>query len=138
MATSTSSAVGSAPQACLSGSRMCPKPLGTRIVALEPAASTPIAGGASGAHHVEGIGIGFKPPLLDSESYDEVRSVDEELARETARRMAREEGIFGGTSSGLNVAAAIPLAAELGPGGRVAPVWGDGGLNYLAGDLYGF
>jgi len=114
------------------------KPLGTRIVALEPAASTPIAGGASGAHHVEGIGIGFKPPLLDPGSYDEVRSVDEQLARETARRMARDEGIFGGTSSGLNVAAAIQLATELGPGRTVATVCVDSGLKYLAGDLYDF
>jgi len=114
------------------------KPLGTRIVALEPATSTPIAGGVSGAHHVEGIGIGFKPPLLDPASYDEVRSVDEELARETARRMAREEGIFGGTSSGLNVAAAIQLATELGPGRTVATVCVDSGLKYLAGDLYDF
>ena len=114
------------------------KPLGTRIVALEPATSTPIAGGAPGAHHVEGIGIGFKPPLLDPGSYDEVRSVDEQLARETARRMAREEGIFGGTSSGLNVAAAIQLATELGPGRTVATVCVDSGLKYLAGDLYDF
>jgi len=114
------------------------KPLGTRIVALEPAASTPLAGGAAGAHHVEGIGIGFKPPLLDPGSHDEVRSVDEQLARETARRMAREEGIFGGTSSGLNVAAAIQLATELGPGRTVATVCVDSGLKYLAGDLYDF
>lgn len=112
------------------------KPLGTRIVALEPAASTPIAGGASGAHHVEGIGIGFKPPLLNPGSYDEVRSVDEQLAREIARRMGPRGGHLRRYLVGSECGCCDPLATELGPGRTVATVCVDSGLKYLAGDLY--
>lgn len=107
-----------------------------RIVALEPASSPILSEGRSGSHHIEGVGIGFAPPLLRPDDYDEVRSVDESEAREMARRMAREEGIFAGTSSGMNVTAAIRLARELGPGHVVATVACDFGLKYLAGDLY--
>lgn len=107
-----------------------------RIVALEPASSPILSEGRSGSHHMEGVGIGFAPPLLRPDDYDEVRSVDESEAREMARRMAREEGIFAGTSSGMNVTAAIRLARELGPGHVVATVACDFGLKYLAGDLY--
>jgi cysteine synthase A len=107
-----------------------------RIVALEPATSPAMTAGHGGAHHVEGTAAGFVPPLVQSGVYDEARAVDEVLARQTARRLAREEGIFTGTSSGMNVAAALALAAELGPGKRVATVAVDSGLKYLAGDLY--
>lgn len=108
----------------------------TRIVALEPATSAVISTGEAGTHHVEGIGIGFKPPLLDDALYDEVRGIDESEARTMARRLAREEGIFAGTSSGLNVVGAIQLAQELGPGHTVVTIACDFGLKYLAGDLY--
>ena len=114
--------------------RINPSP---RIIALEPASSPVIAGGASGAHHVEGIGIGFVPPLLDKNLYDEVRGIDEAEAREMAWRLAREEGILAGTSSGMNVVAACQLAWELGPGHTIATVAVDTGLKYLAGDLFG-
>jgi cysteine synthase A len=107
-----------------------------RIVALEPAGSPAMTAGHGGAHHVEGTGAGFVPPLIQSGVYDEARAIDETLARQTARRLAREEGIFTGTSSGMNVAAALALAVELGPGRRVATVAVDSGLKYLAGDLY--
>ncbi len=108
----------------------------TRVVLLEPASSPVLTGGVAGTHHVEGIGAGFLPPLLDSDLYDEVRAIDEGVAREMARRLAREEGLLTGVSSGLNVAAAAALARELGPGKTVATVAVDTGLKYLAGDLF--
>jgi cysteine synthase A len=85
---------------------------------------------------VEGIGIGFMPPLLDEGAYDEARGIEEEEGREVARRLAREEGILAGTSSGLNVAGALQIARELGPGHTVVTVAVDSGLKYLAGELY--
>jgi cysteine synthase A len=109
---------------------------GTRVVALEPASSPVLSKGQKGSHHVEGIGVGFVPPLLQTFSPDEVRAIDEAEARETARRLAREEGIFSGVSSGLNVAAALQLARELGPGHSIVTVACDTGLKYLHGDLY--
>lgn len=109
---------------------------GTRMVALEPASSAVISTGEAGDHHVEGIGVGFVPPLLDPDLYDEARGIEEEEGREMARRLAREEGVLAGTSSGLNVAGAIRLGRELGPGHTVATVAVDTGLKYLAGDLY--
>ena len=109
----------------------------TKIVALEPAATAIISNGETGgAHDIEGIGIGFIPPLLDKNYYDEARGIDEEAAHEMARRLAREEGIFAGTSTGLNVAAALQLAQELGPGHTVVTVAVDTGLKYLAGNLF--
>lgn len=108
----------------------------TRIVVLEPATSAVISTGQAGAHHVEGIGIGFVPPLLDTALYDEARAIDEGAARVMARRLAQEEGIFAGTSSGLNILAATQIAQELGPGHTVVTVANDFGLKYLAGDLY--
>jgi cysteine synthase A len=109
----------------------------TRIVALEPSGSPVMTTGRGGAHRVEGIAPGFVPPHLHREDYDEARAIDEEEARAMARRLAKEEGIFAGTSSGLNVVAALQLARELGPGHRVATVAVDTGLKYLAGDLFG-
>jgi cysteine synthase len=110
---------------------------GTRIVALEPASSPVLSEGRSGEHHVEGLGVGFVPPLLDPAFYDEVRSIPEEEARATCHALAREEGLLVGVSSGLNVAAALKIAAELGPGMRVVTVACDSGLKYMAGNLFG-
>jgi cysteine synthase len=76
------------------------------------------------------------PPLLTPGTYDEVRAIEEREARAMARRLAREEGIFGGVSTGLNVVAALRLAEELGPEQTVATVAVDTGLKYLSGDLY--
>jgi len=71
-----------------------------------------------------------------SRPYDEARAIPESEGREMARRLAREEGVLVGTSSGLNIAAAVQLARELGPGKVVATVAVDSGLKYLAGDLF--
>jgi cysteine synthase A len=109
----------------------------TRVVALEPATSPFLTTGKAGAHRVEGIATGFWPPHLKRGAFDEARSIDEAEARATARRAAREEGIFAGTSSGVNLLGALTLARELGPGKVVATVAVDSGLKYLAGGLYG-
>lgn len=111
-------------------------PSPTRVVALEPASAPLLTAGQRGTHRVEGIGVGLIPPMLGTAYYDEARSVEEADARVMARRLAREEGIFAGTSSGLNVAAAVQLAQELGAGHTVVTVAVDSGLKYLAGDLY--
>ncbi len=108
----------------------------TKIVALEPSSSPVLTTGKGGPHRVEGIAAGFRPPHLKEGQFDEVRTVDEQQARTMARRLAKEEGIFTGTSSGLNVVSALQLARELGPGKTVATVAVDSGLKYLAGDLY--
>jgi len=107
-----------------------------RIVALEPASAPMLTQGHGGTHRVEGIAPGFVPPHLKPGVYDEARTVDEGEARVMARRLAIEEGIFAGTSSALNVVAALKLAEELGPGKVVATVAIDTGLKYLAGDLF--
>jgi len=107
-----------------------------RIVALEPTGSPVLTTGRGGAHRVEGTAAGFVPPHLTRADYDEARAIDEEEARAMARRLAKEEGIFTGISTGLNVVAALQLAGELGPGHRVATVAVDTGLKYLAGDLF--
>jgi cysteine synthase len=108
----------------------------TKIVVLEPSSSPVLTTGKGGPHRVEGIAAGFRPPHLKDGQYDEVRTVDEQEARAMARRLARDEGIFTGTSSGLNVVAALQLAREIGRGKTVATVAVDSGLKYLAGDLY--
>jgi cysteine synthase A len=110
----------------------------TRIVAFEPATSAVLSGGAAGMHGVEGVAPGFVPPQFDHSLVSETRGIDEAEARRTAWRLAREEGLFAGTSTGLNVAGAIQLAREIGagPGHTVVTVAVDSGLKYLAGDLY--
>ena len=107
-----------------------------RIVALEPSTSPFLTTGTGGPHRVEGTAAGFWPPHLKQGTYDEVRVIDENDGRAMAKRIAREEGVFAGTSSGVNIVAAINLARELGPGKVVATVAVDTGLKYLAGDLY--
>ena len=108
-----------------------------RIVALEPASSPAITQGRGGPHRVEGIGVGYVPPHIHDDTFDEARAIDEDEARETARRLAREEGILAGTSTGLNVSGALQLARGLGAGHTVVTVAVDTGLKYLAGDLFG-
>jgi len=120
----------------LSGVSQALKPTGTRIIALEPDTSPVLTAGRGGPHRVEGMGVGFLPPHLTPDVYDEARAINEGEARAMARRLAREEGIFAGVSTGLNVVAALQIARELGPGHTVATVAVDTGLKYLAGDLF--
>jgi len=107
-----------------------------RIVAVEPAESAVLSGKPSGSHKIEGIGIGFIPPLWEPELVNEIQTVTTEDAKEMTRRLAREEGIFAGASSGANVVAAIRVARQLGPGATVATLIVDSGLRYLSTDIY--
>jgi cysteine synthase len=109
---------------------------GCRVVVLEPTSSPVITKGCSGKHSVEGIGTGSVPPLLDQDLYDEALAVEEWEARNMCRRLAREEGILAGTSTGLNVVAALKLAKEMGPGKNVVTVACDTGLKYLSSSLF--
>jgi cysteine synthase A len=106
-----------------------------RIVALEPASSPVLTTGQGGAHRVEGLAPGFLPPHMKGWHY-EARTVEESEGRAMARTLAEKEGILAGTSTGLNVVAALQLARELGPGHCVATVAVDTGLKYFAGDLF--
>lgn len=108
----------------------------TKITVLEPALSPVLSQGIKGNHKVEGIAPGFVMPLLKHAIYNDVRPVEEQEARDMARRLAAEEGIFAGISSGLNVCAALQIAKELGPGHNVITVACDSGMKYLAGDLF--
>ena len=105
-------------------------------VAVEPAESPVLSGGEPGTHRIEGGGAGFWPPLLERDDLEEARPVSTEEAFSMARRAAREEGLWSGPSTGANLAVALGLARELGPGKRVATPLVDSGLKYLAGDLY--
>lgn len=107
-----------------------------QIVAVEPAESAVLSGEASGSHKIEGIGIGFLPPLWQPEKVNGIEKVTTEDAKAMARRLAREEGIFAGTSSGANVVAAMRLAERLGAGATVVTILCDSGLRYLSTDVY--
>jgi cysteine synthase len=108
----------------------------TKLVLLEPASAPLISKGVKGSHKVEGIGVGFVPPLLKKEDYDEVRVVEEPAGRKMAKRLAAEEGIFAGTSSGINVTAAIEIGKEMGPGYTIVTVACDSGMKYFASGLF--
>lgn len=106
------------------------------ISAVEPAESAVLSGEPSGAHHIEGIGIGFLPPLWEPDKVDEIIKVSTAEAQTMARRLAREEAIFAGVSSGANVAAAVDVAKRLGPEAIVATIIVDSGLRYISTDLF--
>ncbi|HEX6370480.1 MAG TPA: cysteine synthase family protein [Longimicrobium sp.] len=110
---------------------------GVRIVAVEPAESSVLLGGPAGPHKIEGVGIGSTPPLWDPGVIDEIVPVPTEEAKEMARRLAREEGLFAGTSSGANVIAAMRVGERLGPDATVVTLMCDTGLKYLSTDVYG-
>ncbi|MCC7290667.1 MAG: cysteine synthase family protein [Phycisphaerales bacterium] len=107
-----------------------------KVVITEPAESAVLSGGPTGSHRIEGVGIGYVPPLWDPSLVDEILPVPTEDAKEMARRIAREEGLFAGTSSGANVAAAIQVARRLGPGATVVTLMVDSGLKYVSTDVY--
>ena len=109
---------------------------GVRIVAVEPAESSVLLGGQPGPHKIEGVGIGYTPPLWEPGLVDEVQAVGTEDAKAMTRRLAREEALFAGTSSGANVVAALRVAERLGPGAKVVTLMVDSGLKYLGTDVY--
>lgn len=106
------------------------------VAAVEPAESAVLSGGAPGAHKIEGVGIGYTPPLWDPSVVDEIIPIGTADAKEMARRLAREEGVFAGTSSAANVLAAIRVAQRLGAGRRVVTLMVDSGLKYVSTDVY--
>jgi len=109
---------------------------GIRIVAVEPAESSVLLGGQAGPHKIEGVGIGFTPPLWDPALVDDIVPVRTDDAKDMARRLAREEALFAGTSSGANVVAALQVAERLGPEARVVTLMADSGLKYVNTDVY--
>jgi cysteine synthase A len=108
------------------------------LVAVEPKDSPVLSGGPPGAHPIQGIGAGFVPAVLNTEIIDRIIPVEYEEAKETARRLAREEGILCGISSGAVLWAALLVAAELGQERRVVTVLPDLGERYLTTDVYAF
>ena len=109
---------------------------GIKIVVVEPAESAVLLGGQAGPHKIEGVGIGYTPPLWEPALIDEIVAVGTDEAKDMARRIAREEALFAGTSSGANVIAAIQVAKRLGPGAKVVTLMADSGLKYLSTDVY--
>jgi len=107
-----------------------------KIIAVEPEESPVLSGGPTGGHDIEGIGIGYTPPLWDPSVADDVLSVKTTEAKVMARQLARKQGIFAGTSSGGNVHAALRVAQQLGPAATVVTLMIDSGLKYVCTDLY--
>ena len=109
---------------------------GIRIVAVEPLGSPVLSGGSPGKHKIQGIGAGFIPNVLNTDVIDEVVRVENEDAAETTRRLAREEGILSGVSSGAAAWAALQVAKRLGEGKVVVAMLPDTGERYLSTDLF--
>ncbi len=107
-----------------------------KVVAVEPKDSPVLSGGSPGPHKIQGIGAGFIPDVLNTNVYDEVFQVTYEEARTTARRLAREEGILGGISTGANAFVALKIAGGLSHGANVLFVLCDTGERYLSTDLF--
>ncbi len=108
-----------------------------RCIAIEPLHVRSLSGGdVSGTHKLEGIGAGFVPSICRLDLADDIMQVADEDAYETSRKLARMEGIFGGTTSGANVWGAIQRARILGAGKKIVTIICDSGLKYLNGDLY--
>jgi len=106
------------------------------LVVVEPGESAVLGGGAPGPHKIEGVGIGYEPPLFDRALVDAIEPVPTAEAKSMARRLAKEEALFAGTSSGANVVAALRVAARLGEGGTVVTLMCDSGLKYTSTDVY--
>ncbi len=111
-----------------------------KIVVVEPAESSVLlaqsSGSQAGSHGIEGVGIGYTPPLWEPALVDDILAVRTDDAEDMARRLAREEALFAGTSSGANVVAAIQVAERLGPDAKVVTLMVDSGLKYLSTDVY--
>ena len=106
------------------------------VFGVEPAESAVLSGKPPGSHKIEGVGLGFVPPLYRTEEITEMLTVSTADAKAMARRLAREEAIFAGTSTGANVVAALEVAKRLGPGRTVVTVIVDSGLRYLSTDVF--
>lgn len=123
---------------CITGVASALRKLNSKvhIAAVEPSESPVLSGGTPGPHKIEGVGPGFVPPIWDDSLADEIIQVSTAEAKDMTRRLAREEALFAGTSTGANVLAAIQVATHLGPGRTVVTVACDSGLKYLSTDLY--
>ncbi len=121
---------------CFLGVSRILKEQGATMVAVEPAESPVLSGGDAGAHKIEGVGPGFVPPMWSVDLADEILLVSTSEAVAMTRRLAREEALFAGTSSGANVVAALRVAARLGPGATVVTLLCDSGLKYLSTPVY--
>jgi cysteine synthase A len=108
----------------------------TKIIAVEPSSSPILSEGIKGSHNVEGVGLGFIPAIYNPKLVYEVITIEESRARQTSRDLALKEGIFCGTSSGMNVAAAIEISKKLGPKSKVVAIACDTGLKYLSEGLF--
>ncbi|TWT09656.1 PLP-dependent cysteine synthase family protein [Reyranella sp. CPCC 100927] len=123
--------VGTAASLRGTGEALCRYNERIRMVAVEPAESAVLSGGPSGAHRIDGVGAGFVVPLWHADIADDIERVSTGEAVAMALRLAREEGIFAGTSTGANVIAAARLAGRLGQGATVVTVMCDTGMKYL-------
>jgi cysteine synthase A len=113
------------------GEELRRKKQGIKVVAVEPAESPVLSGGKPGSHKIDGIGAGFVVPLWRAEVVGQIERVSTEEGVAMALRLAREEGIFAGTSTGVNVVAALRIAEQLGAGATVVTVMVDTGMKYL-------
>lgn len=128
--------VGTAASARGVAERLRDKRFGVHVVAVEPAESAVLSGRETGVHKIEGIGAGFVVPLWEPSVIDEIATVSTEEARAMARRLAREEALMAGTSTGANLVAALRVAERLGAGATVVTVMCDSGMKYLGTEQY--
>jgi len=123
--------VGTAASLRGTGETLRRRNVGIKIVAVEPAESPVLSGGKTGAHKIDGVGAGFVVPLWQEDIADRIEQVSTEEAEAMTMRLAREEGIFAGTSTGANVIAALRLAERLGPDATIVTIMCDTGMKYL-------
>ncbi len=107
-----------------------------RVIAVEPSRSAVLSGGAPAVHGIQGIGAGFVPTVLDRSVIDAIITIDDDVAFACTRRLAREEGLLLGPSSGANVAASVRVAADFGPEATVVTILCDTGFRYFSVDGY--